>query len=134
MVVILLMTGWSFASGVQAAQTAGSAVVTAAGVTSTLAPNEEGVFPRLLMSANQSASVSVTFTVGAPGDKVAIAVLDGGSVDGKGVQIATLNNKLQVTFNFATTTNEGLYRVGIRTAQGLLTLQFWVGPESPLKG
>lgn len=133
MLVILLTMSASFVPRLQAAETQGKAVVTSSGVTSTLTPNTEGVFPRVLMSANESAKVSVTFASGSAGDKVAIAVLDGGSVDGKGVQIGTLDNKLQVTFNFATTTNDGLYRVSIRTAQGLLTLQFWVGAENSLK-
>ena len=108
-------------------------MITTSGVTSTLAPNAEGVFPKVSMAANGSATVTVTFAAGASGDKVAIAAMDGGSVDGRVVQVGILNDKLQVSFTFATTANDGIYRVELRNAQGTQTLQFWVGSEPPLK-
>jgi hypothetical protein len=96
--------------------------------------NREGEYSRVLMSTNESAQVSVAFVSGTPGEKVAIVALDGGSVDGKVVKVATLNEKLQVKFRFETTENEGVYRVELRRAGGNQTLNFWAGEEPVRKG
>lgn len=134
MMSILVMTSGAIATRLVAAGTQGSAVITTGGVTSTLEPNAEGVFPMVVMAANGNARVVVTCPSGGPGDKVALAAQDGGSVDGRVVQIARLNEKHEVTFNFSTTANEGLYRVAVRMPQCVETVQFWVGAEPQMKG
>ena len=92
-------------------------------------PNELGLFPRVNIGLGDSASVSVAYPGGAPGDLVVVQSEDGGTLaDGKTVMQAHLDDNLQVKFPFNSTQEGGIYRVTLRNGFDQKRLEFWGGP------
>ena len=111
-----------------------AATVTLNGISRDLEPNAIGCFPRMLIAAEGSASVLVSYPNARLGDQLVIQCEDGGSIDhGPSVKRAELDAAGRVAFQFSAGAPEGIYRVLLRWGLDEKHLEFWAGPELALK-
>lgn len=111
-----------------------AATVTRNGVSEQLEPNAIGCFPRMLIATEGHASVLVSYPNAMPGDPLVIQCEDGGTLDnGLIVKRAELDAAGRVSFQFSAGVPEGIYRVLLRKGLDEKHLEFWAGPELPLK-
>ena len=110
------------------------ATVSLKGVQTSFEPNSMGSFPRLNIEANEKASVTVSYPKGKAEEFLSIQCEDGGSLDNKTViQQGKLDGTRAISFQFKAGIQEGIYRVTLRKGFDEKQLDFWVGPEVPLK-
>jgi len=99
-----------------------------------LIPNEAGMFPRVLVPANGKVQISVAYPEGTPEDPLVIQAEDGGVLNGKAViQQGKLDADRNLSFEFQTNEERGVYRVSLRKGMDQKWLDFWVGEELQLK-
>ena len=99
-----------------------------------LTPNESGLFPRVLVPANDKIQISVAYPEGDPGDSLVIQAEDGGLLDnGTVVKASKLDQNKIISFEFQTNGHDGTYRVTLRKGLDEKRLDFWVGEEEQLQ-
>ena len=92
--------------------------------------NRLGMFPRIYVNAKATISVEVDIPRGTPGQTIAIETQDGGLLVGHhlGAYLA-LNENRRLPFAFRAGTQEGIYRVEVRSGDAFRQLEFWVGVD-----
>lgn len=109
------------------------AVVTVGGKTSTLTPNELGVFPRVLVKPSDSIAIKVSYQGGKTSEGVDVQVEDGGQIvesQSAGYQ-GELDKNGALSFNLQITSQLGIYRVILRKGGDIKQLEFWAGAAQP---
>ncbi len=87
------------------------------------------------MDAESRAKVSLEFTAAAPGDLVVLQVEDGGRLgNGRILETRKVGLARTVEFEFKTSAQPGTHRVTANHNGDVKTLDFWVGPEPPVRG
>jgi cytoskeletal protein RodZ len=95
-----------------------------------LTPNQLGSFPRVLVEPSSTTHVKIAYPQAHAGDSVVVETEDGGQLDNsKMANIATLDDKLTLQFNFQTTSQSGIYHVTLRNGADVKVLNFWAGAE-----
>jgi hypothetical protein len=92
-------------------------------------PNQDSRFSRIYnIQPLATVGIEINYPNGNKGDKVVLEVLDGGVLgNGKGVQVISLDGNRNISFYFQVSDSPGLYRVILRKAHDLKTIQLWVG-------
>lgn len=105
------------------------AVIIIKGVSKALEANSAGEFPRIFVGTKTTTPIKLSFPDAQPGDVVQIEAEDGGQiVDTKSaVLIAKVDDDRSVSFNFATSQDEGMYRIQVRTNGDFKLLTLWAG-------
>lgn len=99
-----------------------------------LEPNQVGSFPRVNLDPGQQVSVVVQWPDAQAGQRVVVAVEDGGELnDGQRVLPLDLDGAGSASFEFTAGRGPGIYRVTLRHKQDVKTLEMWVGPELALQ-
>ncbi|QMU30143.1 hypothetical protein [Adhaeribacter radiodurans] len=99
-----------------------------------LQANEFGLFDQVSgIQPKQKVPVQLNYPAGRVGEKVAIIMLDGGTLDnGKKVKVTQLDTQKKMTFELQVTSDPGLYRVLLKKGSDTKTVQLWVGPKLPM--
>ena len=109
------------------------AKVNVKGRDTTMQPNQNGEFARVLIDPREAVAVQVGFPEGFPGQQVTVEVEDGGVLDGKAPGKAlNLDESKNVRFSFRANADPGMYRVLVSKGGDVRQLNFWVGPELPV--
>ena len=109
------------------------AKVSVKGSDTTLQPDQNGEFARVLINPRETVAVQVGFPEGLPGQQVTVEVADGGALDGKAPgKVLNLDESKNITFSFRANEDPGLYRVLVSKGGDVRQLNFWVGPELPV--
>ncbi len=99
-----------------------------------LTPNQVGSFDRVFnFSPGQLVPVEVTYPNGRAGDKVVVAVEDGGSVDSKGVLSARLDNQKKIRFQFQVF-DIGMHEITLKKDNDIKTIQLYGGSVAAAGG
>jgi hypothetical protein len=107
--------------------------VTAKGRAFDLAPNQIGQFDRVYVEPGAKVPVELSYPKGQPGDKIGLAMLDGGCFqDGKPARMEQLDAARKVAFQVEVNQEHGVYRVGVRHGRDLKILDLWVGEPNPI--
>lgn len=106
------------------------AIIKTNGVEEELQEVQGGLFPRVLMEPQKTAQVRVRFPDAEKGELIIVEAQDGGRTDqGSFLKKATVDENLEIAFDFTTNQDPGIYRVTLRRGAELKTMQFWVGRE-----
>ena len=101
-----------------------------------LRPNQLGSYPKVLIAAKQVIPISIHYPDGQAGDPVLVQVEDGGGVGPHGtslVQHVALDDQSGINFSFQAGDQNGIYRVTMMRGGDIENLEFWVGPELPVR-
>ncbi len=100
-----------------------------------LTPNQLKMFPRIAgIQPGQKLPVSISYPKGVEGEPVVVEAQDGGLFENdKKVQIDRLDHAKNLAFAFTAGHQAGVYRVVLRKGADQKMLDFWVGPEAPLR-
>ena len=93
-----------------------------------LKPNNIGYFNRISgIKPLQVIPVEIKYPQGKPGDKIIIAVEDGGSLnDGKAVDVLQLDSNKKISFSFQAGKYSGIYHIRIKSGHDSKFVRFWV--------
>lgn len=93
--------------------------------------NQAGYFDRVSnLQPQQQVSVQLVYPKARAGEKIAIMVLDGGTLDNnKKDKVVQLGRDKKVMFNFQPAHDPGIYRIVLRKGVDTKVVQLWVGPE-----
>jgi hypothetical protein len=99
-----------------------------------LLPNAEGQFPPLYVGPQTKTPVTAYFPESSPGDHIFLQMLDGGKINDRlYAKEAVLDQQRLLTFDFTTSSNPGRFRVLMRKGGEIKTVDFWVGPDIPIR-
>lgn len=93
--------------------------------------NQAGYFDRVTnIQPLQKVTIQTTYPKGHAGEKVAVIVLDGGTLENnEKAKILQLDRKRGIDFTFQTAGDAGIYRILLRKGNDTKVVQLWVGPE-----
>ena len=95
-----------------------------------LTPNEIGLYPRVLVSKEQTIPISIIYANSEPGEVLIISAEDGGNINNSTpVNTTKLDAQGAAHFLFTTSQDEGIFRVTVRRGAEQTQFNFWVGPE-----
>ena len=113
-----------------------SATVNVGGKVVQLQPNQLGDFGQIDIAAKANAKVTIAYPTAASATPVIVEAEDGGLLSlvgskGRPSVVATgyLDSSNQVSINFQSGTQEGIYRITIQAGADRKQVAFWVGPE-----
>lgn len=99
-----------------------------------LLPNFEGQFPPVYVEPSSISDVTLFFPESQPGDRILAQMEDGGMIDGSEyVKDGLLDENRLLHFTFTTTDHPGSFKVTIRKDNDQKTMEFWVGPDLPVR-
>jgi hypothetical protein len=96
-----------------------------------LKANSAGYFQRISnIEKNGLVPIEIAYPDGIEGEKIVVAVLDGGKLDNNEiVQVIQLNKERKCVFTFQVTEQIGLFRLSLHKGTDEKIVQLWVGPE-----
>ncbi|MEO6729774.1 MAG: hypothetical protein ABIN01_01060 [Ferruginibacter sp.] len=78
----------------------------------------------------QNIPIEIAYPNGRPGDRVIVAVADGGTLDNKEkAKMLQLDIQKKLAFNFQAASDPGIYRIFLRKGKDTKVIRLWVGPE-----
>lgn len=98
-----------------------------------LKANAGGYFQRIAgIEPGSTVPIELAYPDGKEGEKIVLAVLDGGRVNGdKVVDVVKLDRDQNLSFQLHLTNNTGLFRVLITRGREEKVVQVWAGAEMP---
>lgn len=93
--------------------------------------NRIGYFNQISnVEPQQKVLIEVAYPNAKAGDKVAIAVADGGTLENnQKASVLQLNSQKKLSFNFFADTDLGIYRIMLRKGNDTKVVQLWVGDD-----
>ena len=106
--------------------------VTSHGKSGDLTPNQEGVFPMMVIVPNGTAQLALSYPELEEGTEVKLYCPDGGTIDGEAKATRTLASGGRVSFEWAGNDNLGRHSVHciVGPQADEKVISFWVGPRA----
>ena len=97
-----------------------------------LIPNQNGVFPTIIIEPNGTAEVTLTYPDSKEGDVVTLNCPDGGTINGEPYLFHELGKELSLSFTWQGNDDLGSFTVTSIANDGLdeKSLSFWSGPRA----
>jgi hypothetical protein len=100
------------------------------GLSYQLKANSIGYFSRVSnLLPNEKVAIELVYPLSNSGEKIVISVEDGGSIEGKKIQVMHLDTQKKIAFDFNLGTDPGIYRLRITKGKDSKVIQLWVGRE-----